>query len=985
MANSNKLYTVAALGRPFHLGSLYDMRSEQIISGVTLWNKEDLDKVTHKQRLSYSDFHVITSNTFSDCASALDISGSLKLSYMGGLVDISGAAKFLNNRQLTGRSQRVVLQYKCTTMAEELTMERLGPGCITHPQVFDQGFATHVVTGIEYGANAFFVFDRIFKYSESEKAIAVNLEATIKMIGIDANYNSSDHDEQMDDNMQCRFYGDFALPENITTYKDAVKIYKELPKLLGKTGENAVPVKVTLFPLVLLDSKANVLVREISNHLISDTENTLETLHNFRVRCNDMSTSDIRNSCPKICQEISEFSSLIQDYKYSFQGGLLSLLPTIRGGGEEEIRLAELLERKEQSPFNNHFLNSWIDKKEVQLKILDEYLIYLREITFASAMGDFEKMVMSPSNRHVLCLVIYIPSMRFQLKNMKKYIWNKEPGENCQHMLETSMIPGLIYSKSNVNSILRSFKMFAINNKDETSSSFIAMQEPTDAKELSVSILHYEDGVCKSKDYQLPSAPGKVTVAEDESWHDCVTIRWSPPEHGAAPTQVYRVTYKESESDQSANTVWSDTCHTTLCNLTPNTKYQVAVQVWCEVGYSTCSDISEVKTRPASPPGIPTVHLISPTTVQLRWSPPLIMAPTCSLKNYTVRQKKESQGEEWITKKDQVMDYYSCTLTISSDSPLTFTVAANCNPAGRSRYSQPNYFIANAGNKASTELKEELIRSSQLVSVGLPVIYQPPFNLTVSRSEEGLARYELGQKCAATEKIIILLGETGVGKTTFFNAMMNYIFGVTWDDPFRFMLGKESNCNNQSKSQTTHVTSYTLHYQDGFLVPYTLTFIDTPGFGSHGGIPRDHEIISRIKNLFATRSSGSITYLNSICLIVPASQSRLTSTQQYISDQIRAIFSDNITENIYLLFTFADAMKPQALNTMKKAGIPFKKYYKFNNSFLTDIDKENERDDDENFDNDFNRHFWNMGQISYRQFLNDLTQVSAIPSPSLHR
>ncbi|KAK4299847.1 hypothetical protein Pmani_027919 [Petrolisthes manimaculis] len=979
MDYSNKVYTEAALGRPFHLGSLYDMRSEQIISGDSLWNK-DLDNFTRNQRLSNAESHVIASNTFSDCASALDISGNLKLSFMGGLVNASGAAKILNNEQQTGRSQRVILQYKCTTRAEELTMERLGS--ITYPKALDEGYATHVVTGIIYGANAFFVFDRNIKNSQSKNTIDGNLEGIIKMIPVDigGNVKYSKDDEQMNDNMQCMYIGDFALSENIATYNDAKKTYKELPKLLGETGEKAVPVRVTLFPLILLDRRASKLVREISNNLISDTENTLETLYNLIEKCKDMSTSDIRDSCRTFFGEISEFSSQITKYKYSLQGDLSSLLPNIRGGGEEEIRLAELLERKEQSPFSKHFLNSWIDKKEVQLKILEDYLKYLPEITFPSATGDFETIVMSPSNRHVLCLVIYMPSMRLQLENMYKYNRNKEPGKNCQHMLETSMIPNL----SNVNSILQSFKLFDISNKDNTSSSVIAMQEATDTNELSVSILHYKDGVCKSKDYQLPSAPGKVTVAEDDSWHDCVTIRWSPPEHGTSPTQRYYVTYKESESDQSANTVWSDTCHTTLCNLTPNTKYQVAVQAWCEVGYSTCSDISEVKTRPASPPGIPTVHLISPTTVQLRWSPPLIIAPTCSLKSYTVRQKKESQGDEWITKKDQVMDYHSCTLTISSDSPLTFTVVANCNPAGRSRFSQPNDSIANAGSEASTTLKEELIRSSKLVSVGLQNIYQPPFNLTVSRSEEGMARYELGQKCAATEKIIILLGETGVGKTTFLNAMMNYIFGVTWDDSFRFMLGKESNCNNQSESQTTHVTSYTLHYQDGFLVPYTLTFIDTPGFGSHGGIPRDHEIISHIKNLFSTHSSGSITYLNCICLIVPATQSRLTSTQQYISDQIRDIFSDNITENIYLLFTFADAMKPQALNTMKKARIPFKKYYKFNNSIITEIDNENEDDDDEDFDNDFNRHFWNMGQIGYKQFLNDLTQVSARPSPSLH-
>ena len=38
---------------------------------------------------------------------------------------------------------------------------------------------------------------------------------------------------------------------------------------------------------------------------------------------------------------------------------------------------------------------------------------------------------------------------------------------------------------------------------------------------------------------------------------------------------------------------------------------------------------------------------------------------------------------------------------------------------------------------------------------------------------------------------------------------------------------------------TRFVTSYTLHYQEGFRVPYSLVLIDTPGFADSSGIARD--------------------------------------------------------------------------------------------------------------------------------------------------
>ena len=62
--------------------------------------------------------------------------------------------------------------------------------------------------------------------------------------------------------------------------------------------------------------------------------------------------------------------------------------------------------------------------------------------------------------------------------------------------------------------------------------------------------------------------------------------------------------------------------------------------------------------------------------------------------------------------------------------------------------------------------------------------------------------------------------------------MCNYILGVDWKDDYRLKLieeviqGQES---NQAVSQTSWITSYTIHYRADFTVPYTLTIIDTPG------------------------------------------------------------------------------------------------------------------------------------------------------------
>jgi GTP-binding protein EngB required for normal cell division len=83
------------------------------------------------------------------------------------------------------------------------------------------------------------------------------------------------------------------------------------------------------------------------------------------------------------------------------------------------------------------------------------------------------------------------------------------------------------------------------------------------------------------------------------------------------------------------------------------------------------------------------------------------------------------------------------------------------------------------------------------------------------------------------------------------NAMINYILGVEWDDPFRFILIEEKiEGGSQAHSQTQGVTAYDIHYQNGFRIPFSLTIVDTPGFGDTGGIGRDKEITSAVQKFF---------------------------------------------------------------------------------------------------------------------------------------
>ncbi|CAL8353584.1 unnamed protein product [Gadus morhua 'NCC'] len=162
----------------------------------------------------------------------------------------------------------------------------------------------------------------------------------------------------------------------------------------------------------------------------------------------------------------------------------------------------------------------------------------------------------------------------------------------------------------------------------------------------------------------------------------------------------------------------------------------------------------------------------------------------------------------------------------------------------------------------------------------------------------------------------MVLGETGVGKSTLANRMINYILGVTWDDTFRFKLVDEGTAKPQTHSQTSEVTVYKLNHQEGFQIDYSLTIVDTPGFGDTGGIENDRMILDQLQRLFSAQHG--VSEIDAICLVVQAHQVRLTPKQKYIFDSLLSIFGKDVAENFQILVTFAETVKEKRTFKMLK-------------------------------------------------------------------
>ncbi|KAF3857673.1 hypothetical protein F7725_010874 [Dissostichus mawsoni] len=221
----------------------------------------------------------------------------------------------------------------------------------------------------------------------------------------------------------------------------------------------------------------------------------------------------------------------------------------------------------------------------------------------------------------------------------------------------------------------------------------------------------------------------------------------------------------------------------------------------------------------------------------------------------------------------------------------------------------------------------------------------------------------------------MLLGATGSGKSTLINGLINYIVGVEWEDDFRFKLVDEDQSRSQAESQTSEVTVYKINHQEGFKIPFSLTIVDTPGFGDTRGIHRDKEITEQIRNLFS--SKRGVSEIDAVCFVVQASLARLTPSQKYVFDSVLSIFGNDVTENLQVLVTFADGQRPPVLEAINASGVPCPKtedglpvHFKFNNSALFAQNQSSAAADSSGVEEkgSFDQMFWQMGAQSMKTF-----------------
>ena len=348
---------------------------------------------------------------------------------------------------------------------------------------------------------------------------------------------------------------------------------------------------------------------------------------------------------------------------------------------------------------------------------------------------------------------------------------------------------------------------------------------------------------------------------------------------------------------------------------------------------------------------VPIACNITHKSVELKWIP-----PDAAVEGYTVFYAQHKDQEN-LRKTEINGEENSCLIKgLTHDTRYVFKLQAKL-LNGTSLESEETGVV-----KTPSYLPYKILSKSKLLvkkTEEQPAIFQLTKQQTMTNIEKRVAKYEVGQPSQrGPVKVLMLVGAKGAGKTTLINGIANYMYGVQWDDDFRFVLVANEQKKSQAHSQTSWITAYTLHRADESPIPYSLTIIDTPSFGDTEKIEQNKQIFGQIKDFISIKPPKGIDILHGIGFVAQSSLAQLSSSQKFMFDSIPSIYGRDIAKNVFIMTTFADGQLPPVLETIKVAKIPHETYFKFNNSALFVSGEEDS----------FDAMFWKMGVKSFTNF-----------------
>ncbi|GAV04833.1 hypothetical protein RvY_15053 [Ramazzottius varieornatus] len=922
---------IAALGRPFKLGHIYDIRTDEIgLSFVRVRNASEPQALPAEVEYISPTSPIVNIIRNDSLRTKLNILNNdqvddLMLQLALKIVKPTGSGSYLYNSRASQNQVRVVVGCIFLFKWERLTkkhfedIDSLNALCAND-------IGTHVISAIGHGLDFFLVLDYSLAsgrtYADAERQLVNLAETIIQMIREPQREFGQLND--IAQHVRVSVHSDLDAQTLDFTVFETMEFCRDLRATVSKRIDHAaIPKSVWLDSLSSLDPRIRRAEVTLRPKLIENAIDIMCFFDEMTMRLKDLLKHPVNFKLSLLRRAVQEMLAQNESKRTELQNAIASRLPDIQRGDVHPKLLDAIMDQHQTLEQNQPSLSEWIACRMQENDRLSAVMDLLGQYEFIAGPERLENFSDAHAGQPVVCLAINPCARNNQtLSRVYRTAKNREAmpmrGPSGRRPapfdLRNARPTWFTWTKTSacetVERIANEYWDYATANKSVLC---IVVQ----SSELSGDVVEtfcYAEGRKSPFDLPLPVEDFQVTDATTTS----ISLRWKERfvVGPRADREKYMVQYRETnKSPRQTDNDWIPYGGRLISNvvkvndLSPATAYDFSVVTVGWIGNSRAKLLRSL-------------HTLEP---------------------FTVAGQGRSKHKE---------------------NPGSFPTDSE-GSAGQPKLRPVRYINL-------------VMEGCQLLHKAKPSLYALPVTQLGCDPHKKIRKYYVGPKAppneTAQEKVVLLMGKTGAGKTTLINGLANYMLGVKFDDPVRFKLIREegeSDPGKQTKSMTQWVSSYHIPKRADCPYPFSLTIIDTPGMGDTAGVQRDAEIQDQLKAFFGCGDlTLAIDQIDAVGLVMPSSSVRLDAGQKYILHTIMSVFGKDIMGNMFLLLTFADQKRPEALikGVEQETGITFASTCKFNNCALYEPNA-NEADP-------FTRSYWDIGATSMETFFTRLVHTT---------
>lgn len=528
--------------RPFKPGMLYDYPTDSLVPGCSLWPSPTVAEHTTSLNNISVQSDCRTSTSFTDKCQSLGIEASLQCSFLAGMVQLNGNSAYLSHTPSKMHSEKATFVYRAQTKFVEFDVHT---PC-EHKEILDKrSLGTHVVTGVQYGGNAVFTFERKRSSDLTGVSTKGNLAARVRKavtrFSRDAHADIEEEGDYDEESVSVHYFGDYILEETPTSFSSAISAISKIPALARKVDT---PMRAHLIPLSYLYPPADKITYKVNEELITVLGKYYSELREVSKEASSLEEDPVGWELSMWKAMVREFRSSVDLTLSKLESKLGSHLPVVRRTGiGEDALLNEVRHLLENSATPLHLATKWLSYRRVELARLSAHVKAFEETDCAlvcfedgARASELGKLLESPA------LEVRVPTRLANALLLKG---------GCVTSLPEDGAPGLSECFV-VDEVMMKVARFARANAKRKGGDLRVIVtdggEVSEEKEARVVVKLHGAGL-QARNFDVPSAPTDVIAKLSSPRAGHIEASWKAPVHGESEIRGYVV--KMLKDDES--------------------------------------------------------------------------------------------------------------------------------------------------------------------------------------------------------------------------------------------------------------------------------------------------------------------------------------------------------------------------------------------------------------------------------------------------